>query len=655
MILKTTLDNPVFKINSHTSQLVGVKFVEGTFHFVSFDALGIIKVWDIRKFDCIQTLSLEGDDDKHKYYPQALTYIPKPLKLALCGRGVFLFEYDKHYNPKSVDDVAVVNVCYRAIDNTVFTPAGNKVKVWNMLNGDIKKIFADITTSEITVFAFDHLKKRCLIGFSDGESAVFNVMNGARVKTLTKHQGEVNFIMEARNLGLIITASSIDYTIRMNSDTEINEAEQIRSITLQDLILTSMTYKYNEKMLITGTRNGVINFWEAETGKCVGTYNVLNEEITSICPLRDLEYILIGTSLGKISLVATPPSPFRFSKVYEFTNYDTEITTSAIYIQDMIWSEEERMLLIADEKCYLKRLDLTVPIEEILEDKKVKSTMKDDRTSIRGHLSPPELSTAPPGVIWVSKAHNETLRAMEYVAAENLIFTSALDKKVKIWNAETGQYIDSLQQIYSRSEPVPIAYKKRNIQGLLAPDLKTRVDKEFTNLSELDQEEYYKQIKAAEKDKERQNADDAYALPHHRASKAEKTIGDLNSGSGTTKDHKGALQDFGGKRTTHHTQNSGRNSPTGNDDSPTRKGFGEMRPLEQWIMINNPTLNRDEVAQELAKEAFDPFYNWEKIDLKEVSNVKSTQWKVNINFERNNEEFKGSIAEVDRIKVTAPS
>jgi len=49
-----------------------------------------------------------------------------------------------------------------------FTPAGTKIKIWNALTGDVKKIYSDITTSEITAFKLDSLNKRFLIGDSIG-------------------------------------------------------------------------------------------------------------------------------------------------------------------------------------------------------------------------------------------------------------------------------------------------------------------------------------------------------------------------------------------------------------------------------------------------------------------------------------------------------
>lgn len=44
------------------------------------------------------------------------------------------------------------------------TASGNKVKVWSALNGDITKIYIDISQHEITAMALDSLKKRMIIG-----------------------------------------------------------------------------------------------------------------------------------------------------------------------------------------------------------------------------------------------------------------------------------------------------------------------------------------------------------------------------------------------------------------------------------------------------------------------------------------------------------
>jgi len=50
----------------------------------------------------------ESSDEKHSFDPQCFCYIPKPLKLAFSGRTVAIYEYDKNYNPKYVDDYVAI-------------------------------------------------------------------------------------------------------------------------------------------------------------------------------------------------------------------------------------------------------------------------------------------------------------------------------------------------------------------------------------------------------------------------------------------------------------------------------------------------------------------------------------------------------------------
>lgn len=128
-----------------------------------------------------------------------------------------MFEYDKNYNPNSVDDF--VAICCKFIPSQLcfFTPAGNKIKVWNALTGDIKRIYSDISTGEITAFELDNLKKRMIIGDSLGVVAIYNVVNGAKIKTLPKHAAEVTNIVYA-----IINASKIG---GMNKGSNIQDLE----------------------------------------------------------------------------------------------------------------------------------------------------------------------------------------------------------------------------------------------------------------------------------------------------------------------------------------------------------------------------------------------------------------------------------------------
>lgn len=54
----------------------------------------------------------EFSDDKHSFDPHSFCYIPKPLKLAFCGRTISTYEYDKNYNYKNVDDNVAITCTF---------------------------------------------------------------------------------------------------------------------------------------------------------------------------------------------------------------------------------------------------------------------------------------------------------------------------------------------------------------------------------------------------------------------------------------------------------------------------------------------------------------------------------------------------------------
>jgi len=36
---------------------------------VSLDSEGVVKIWDTKKFNCVQQFSVETSDEKHKFNP----------------------------------------------------------------------------------------------------------------------------------------------------------------------------------------------------------------------------------------------------------------------------------------------------------------------------------------------------------------------------------------------------------------------------------------------------------------------------------------------------------------------------------------------------------------------------------------------------------
>jgi len=56
-----------------------------------------------------------------------MSYIQKPLKIIVSGRSLCVYEYDKNYNAKQVDNYPALCAKFDPNTLTVVTPHGNKV------------------------------------------------------------------------------------------------------------------------------------------------------------------------------------------------------------------------------------------------------------------------------------------------------------------------------------------------------------------------------------------------------------------------------------------------------------------------------------------------------------------------------------------------
>lgn len=84
--------------------------------------------------------------------------------------------------------------------------------------------------------------------------------------------------------------------------------------------------------------------------------------------------------------------------------------------------------------------------------------------------------------VWHTRAHEDILRSMEYIEVENLIITTCVDKRVKIFSSIDGKYIESLKQQKETNIIRPIAYKKVESDEIYTPRMENRIDAEYMKM-----------------------------------------------------------------------------------------------------------------------------------------------------------------------------
>ena len=436
-------------------------------------------------------------------------------------------------------------------------------------------------------------------------------------------------------------------------------------IVLQEVTLTTLVYQPEHKQLITGTQNGIVAFWEVETGKFWGQCACFGvEEIVSIAYIRDMEYVIVATSQGKVGIVVAPPSTLRYNKIFEFINYDGEGLKMPVYPLHMIWSHEKMTLLIADDRSWIKMYDLSGKIEELKKNsEQEKSRKTKEVNSAKFTLNLPVLSSDSPPVLWSTKAHGDPIKALEYAEAQGIILTSALDKKVKIWSAMNGKYIDALQQKYDGIEPNPVAYKKPGSDGIFATNLVERVDKEFTEKLRKEglqrQSAYYSfGTKSNENVNEPTEKSKLGTLKTMSSIKVEKNNQGDGGAESPVSPQKGGRNEER-KQTSdqpsapsankkHDTVNSSQFAIKGleNDSLIHDKRHSSKRGESGLIHASGDDEHAGETAELEEEEEFDPYFSWRQIDLSRLSQTHSTQWKLNLDFTENRDAFNRRVQQV---------
>ena len=458
------IEAPVHNLSGHMSPIIGIAFIDNPLHIVSVDQDCVMKVWDTKKFKCVDTPALENMEDKNSFKVNGICRIPHPNKIILFGKNIYTFGYDKNNSMTSADEN--VSLCARFVAGSLclMTPVGNKVKLWNMLTGEVKKIFSDLTKTDITSLVLDAKGKRFVMGDTEGNVAVYNVTNGALLKTLTKHKAEIIFLIHAGNKPPPIIdpkahselklpsytelkpsahlaskpASDVEYFISVSSDNnikihddkELGESKNItdiylRKFNLKEGNIASLIYinEHNVGKLLIGSNIGVIAFYETATGKANEEFfdtdpaSGPEAEITCLAFFTGYDTFIYANTVGKMKIVIMPPSQIKHEILLRLTNTAPGSKVPSV-VNNMAYCAERKRLFYTDDKFFMKCVDMTAVLQHIEEGRKVADKAKRVFSLTADMIKP----------VWTKRVHEEAIRSLEYIPEERLLVTTSMDK-----------------------------------------------------------------------------------------------------------------------------------------------------------------------------------------------------------------------------------
>jgi WD40 repeat protein len=262
--------------HGHNCSIAAVSVVPGSeYEVVSVDFDSIVKLWDVRRLQCTQTFNAaDADveaDTNEPLEPRALCMMGKD-RLIVGGRRLVVWDRDTT-DPKLTCDhqITALAFCKRRLE--IVTPARQNLRIWNALSGEIKGIYKEIISSNITALALDMLERRLVVGAEKGQLTVLNYACGATLKTLSAHGAEVSQILCMP--GKIITLSAPEKIIFIHDDLHPKKSSVLKRIDAgaqePPLAVMGLSRDTERRLVAATSAEGIIVWYNTDSGKIEGT------------------------------------------------------------------------------------------------------------------------------------------------------------------------------------------------------------------------------------------------------------------------------------------------------------------------------------------------------------------------------------------------
>lgn len=320
------VEHLILRLPGHTNSICGVEIVADSPQLVTADVDGVIRVWDVRNFACVQTFTVE---DRWKAGISRFVSVYPHKELLAVGRAIHTFQYQHLDNPELTDDTPVFAALYNSTTTTLLTASVHHVRIWDARNGSLMRVYRglgaaagadDAERGELTTVAFDAEQRKLFIGDHGGRALSYNYLNGAWMATFEgdppggrAHAAEVSKIVYANEHNVVITASW-DRSVHVYDDTEEGDSVLLRRMSGgHDADVTALAFSHNLSLIATGDGAGRVVVWDFEFGRLLGACDATVGTITHLAFADPFPALLSSDGSGTFHLWAVPPSRDRFT------------------------------------------------------------------------------------------------------------------------------------------------------------------------------------------------------------------------------------------------------------------------------------------------------------------------------------------------------
>ena len=359
-------EKEIIKLDGHEQPLVGVNCPAGLECFITCDKKGMINVWNIKDYSCMQTFHVSNVN-----HVTSMRVVPKHRRLIIGSRVFKVFEYKKPFNQETSDDNPILCALFSAIRFEFYIAGERSINVWNAKSGKPTRCFKNCFESDITCMALDKEHRKLIIGSHLGKIKVFDLLSGVMINNLEGHSeenGEISFIGYGDE-DLTIITTAWDKTIKIHKDDRDDQKKPIENVLREKRMchkkdIISGDYAHNLGLMATGSRDNNVRIWEYEKLKMEDEIQAHKDEVTTVKFLKPYPLLMTADSKGVMYIWLIHPHPEGRRCAVKWINkhsMEIDIPISAVdsYCDP---STGEFLLLIGDEKGQVKIQDISIII-----------------------------------------------------------------------------------------------------------------------------------------------------------------------------------------------------------------------------------------------------------------------------------------------------
>lgn len=339
----------ICRLKGHYNPLIGVQTVDNSPQILTADDSGIVKIFDIRNFSCVQTLYIEDDNARVNKLSSFVCLSPHRRIISSSHK---LFVHDSltssSYQAPTIADLDPTIKClYNKSHGTFISASGQSIKIWTASSGILERVYRNIIPEgegEISALALDDAEKKIITGDTLGCIRVFNYLNGfcmKLVKTVPEREitglyyipqlknilsthwdGSISLWDENQEEGILLLKKFQSHNTNTNaSKTSIPTVLSPRSLSALPTshsnggneIITSC-YSDNLSLFCVGSACGIISLWDFRSHVLISELLGHASEITALTFLDPYPLLVSADTEGNVCFWVVRPLVINIGK-----------------------------------------------------------------------------------------------------------------------------------------------------------------------------------------------------------------------------------------------------------------------------------------------------------------------------------------------------